>query len=245
MALQNLRDLEELIGKDTVDFIINEVACGRLLKTDGVKFADFLHPEAAGAFLISEKPYSPDAMELMLSSWFEKGEVFNLTKEDALGQLILALEKARKKVIASKIRKMHHIGTQDITQAMSPHLPRTPTKTAEIQTSRFEKMKGPSGGHVEKAINCILEAVRVGNITRRDALEFAEGLHPKVRGLFIHAEHKEFGERAMRDIFSDFFDVAGYKLSKEDKFDAILKALKGIDKPPIVYEIEQACTVNI
>ena len=102
-------------------------------------------------------------------------------------------------------------------------------------------MKGPSGGHVEKAINCILEAVRVGNIDKSDAEDFAQGLHLKVRGLFIHAEHKKFDVRVMREIFSDFFDVAAYDLSEEAKFDAILKALKGIDKRPIVYEIEQEC----
>jgi len=116
---------------------------------------------------------------------------------------------------------------------------------AKSQTSRFEKLKGPSGGQVEKAINCILEAVREGNIVKSEALDFAEGLHVIVRGRFIHADHKIFDERAMRDIFSDFFDVAAYKLSEEAKFVAIMKALKGIDKPPIVYEIEQACKVKI
>ena len=112
------------------------------------------------------------------------------------------------------------------------------------QMSTFERMKGPSGGFVEKAINLILEAVQVARIQQQDAEVFAGKLHESVGGHFIHAKNSsnyKFDERAMEEILTKFYDVKAFELSPPERFDSLLFALKEANLPAIAHEIKEAC----
>ena len=75
------------------------------------------------------------------------------------------------------------------------------------------------GKDVEAAVNIIREAVRKGDIKKRDAMDFAEELHPDVKGLFIQDQDKnnEFGLREMNKILEDFFNKKAHLLSPKCK----------------------------
>ena len=103
-----VKDLKDLIGEKPVEYILTEVRKGSFLENEAGKFADDLNPEAFGAFINSKIVYGEDAMELILSKWFERGQVFLLTKEKAVRSLIGALEKARKTEMAFKISNVQH-----------------------------------------------------------------------------------------------------------------------------------------
>ena len=80
-SVRFVKDLKGLLGEDPVEYILTEVRRSSFLEKEAEKFAEELHPEAYGAFINSKIDYGEDAMELILSKWFERGQVFLLTKE--------------------------------------------------------------------------------------------------------------------------------------------------------------------
>ena len=123
-------------------------------------------------------------------------------------------------------------------QSQSKHQQQEQTQ----QWSTFEIMKGPSGGIVEKAINLILEAVDVATIEAEDADHFAGNLHENVKGHFIHAKNSKnfkFNKRAMEEILENFYKEKAFKLSQQERFDALVLALKEANLQAIAHEIEE------
>ena len=90
-SVRFVKDLKGLLGEDPVEYILTEVRRSSFLEKEAEKFADDLHPEAYGSFINSKIVYGEDALKLILSKWFERGEVFKLTKEEAVRKLISAL----------------------------------------------------------------------------------------------------------------------------------------------------------
>ena len=108
----------------------------------------------------------------------------------------------------------------------------------------MKRLKGPSGGIVEKAIDILLEAVRTGTMVQQDAKKFAGGLDQKVMGRYIHNENKgnfQYNDRAMEKILEDFYKVKAYSLEAQDTVAAIVGALKEAGLAFLAHEIETAC----
>ena len=61
----------------------------------------------------------------------------------------------------------------------------------------------------------ILEAVKAGDLVKKDAQDVAGELHKNVRGWFIHSASKNsfhFKERAMRDVLSNYYIETAHSL---------------------------------
>merc|ERR1711892_1394673 len=116
--------------------------------------------------------------------------------------------------------------------------------------SKFRELKA-KGKDVEKAVNIIRDAVTKLDITKGDAMEFAEELHPDVKGIFIQDQDQknQFGPREMSKILGDFFNKKAYSLSSKDIVDELVRALRGADNieagDRIAKEIEKACSQDI
>ena len=103
-------DLEDIIGKDVVDHILKDVNEGKFKKNEAEEFAGNLDLCVYGSFINSQNEvnfkYDRRAMKIILSDWFEKCELFRLTKEQTVLKLLSALRGAEKKKLAFDIEKM-------------------------------------------------------------------------------------------------------------------------------------------
>ena len=73
---------------------------------------------------------------------------------------------------------------------------------------------------VKKAIDIILEAVKAGDLVKKDAQDDAGELHRNVRGQFIHSAGEnsfQFEERAMRDVLSNYYIETAHSLKPRKK----------------------------
>ena len=110
--------------------------------------------------------------------------------------------------------------------------------------SILERLKGPSGGIVDKAIIIILGEVRTGAIVQQDAKKFAGGLDPKVMGSFIHSSNTtnfQYNDRAMEEILEGFYKEKAFSLKPQETVDVIVKALIETGLSYLAHKIVEAC----
>ena len=120
------QDFEDRVGNNVSDYIIKAVREGQFSISEVEQFTRHLHQEVWAKFITAKAKndfeFGPQSVQIMLSDWYEKvGHV--LTKEEAIEQLVTALNKAGKYKIASDLRKTlkneSEEGVQDKTNTKS------------------------------------------------------------------------------------------------------------------------------
>ena len=93
----------------------------------------------------------------------------------------------------------------------------------------------------------IIDDVRVGNLTKADAQEFASSLHDYVGGSFkIDSKEVNFqyGRRSVEEILGNWFEKTAYQLNKKEAISHLKTALKKAEKNVLVYEIEKVSALG-
>ena len=103
-------DWEDQIGTEVVGHILKQVDEGKFKKNETEEFARNLDSRVYGSFINSQNEvnstYDRRAMKIILSDWFEKCEVFRLTKKQTVLKLLSALRGADKNKLAYDIENM-------------------------------------------------------------------------------------------------------------------------------------------
>jgi hypothetical protein len=207
----------ESLGEQNFNLLMREVTTGRLTKPTIKKIALGMGGTVHGAFVESEQDSPTDVMLKILDRWNEEGN-------DSVSKLI-------------EILNHRSIGKNALAREITLRNP----VSSEVKGNSGNKAN--QGCSVEKAIDIILQAVREGKIVKPQAEDFAGMLNKVVKGSYIHTANQgnfQFGERAMREIFTNFEKEEAYKLSAEDKVKAIVKALQDARLGYIAHQIEIA-----
>lgn len=104
----SFQKLEGLVGDHNVKTILDHVSVGDFTKEEVEDLADHLHPKVRGAFIRAKGEvnfvFNEKTMKTMLTNWYEE-EAFELTEEEAINKLIVALKESDKAYIAFELRQ--------------------------------------------------------------------------------------------------------------------------------------------
>eukprot|EP00092_Neocalanus_flemingeri_P012846 GFUD01013840.1.p1 GENE.GFUD01013840.1~~GFUD01013840.1.p1 ORF type:complete len:346 (+),score=69.99 GFUD01013840.1:310-1347(+) len=104
--------LEKLLEQTrTLELILKDVKMGVFKRNEAEDFAGHLHPYVKGSFLRYGDDYDERAMKVILSDWFKECG-HNLTKEETIQTLLIALRKASKKALACDIEKEYKLASE-------------------------------------------------------------------------------------------------------------------------------------
>ena len=93
----------------------------------------------------------------------------------------------------------------------------------------------------------IIDDVRVGNLTKVEAGEFAYNLHDYVGGAFKIERMEanfQYGRRAVEKILGSWFEKAAYRLNKEEAISHLKSPLAKAEKNALVHEIEKVSALG-
>ena len=107
--LTSFQKLENIVGKDVIDYILNEVKIGNITKLQAEEFAFNLHNHVGGNFRNLQGEvnfnYTFISMKQILSNWYEK-EAFSLENFQATEKLKSAFKNIGMDSLAYELGKL-------------------------------------------------------------------------------------------------------------------------------------------
>ena len=88
----------------------------------------------------------------------------------------------------------------------------------------------------------LVSVVRVGNLRKADAQEFASSLHDDVGGSFKIDRMEgnfQYGRRSVEEILGNWFERAAYRLNKKEATSHLKTALAKAEKYATAFEIDK------
>ena len=241
--MQWCEEVESALLKENVALLVRESDNGKIEPHQMKMMATKMGGPVHGVFVAMRGENISYTLRCMLDKWYNE-ELYD-PGVDGVARLIQILQDVGLKALA---HRMKHRPTekQEVDTGVENRKKRSSDKQVKtghsghsVYTgkSSFQKVEELMG---EDNVNTILEAVAVGNFTKKEVEEFTGHLHPRVRGAFIHAKGEVnfvFNENTLKTILSNWYEKEAFKLTKEEAINKLTAALEKSEKADLAYEM--------